>query len=219
MSTKHLVRFPVFAIAAATMTGLAVLSLTARVRAESGAQRTVVYKVNGAFAEASWFDSSNPDDLITGFTRLDTTGAVGQPYVFSYVFTDRLGTFINFGTGPIPAASVRIMGASVDSGQMQASVNVDTCQLDPSVFRTEGPCGTIHLNWNQFPGAIFTRQGTTSEVLYLAAINFVKLQGTAQECTATAQGAVIGQTLSGWANSQASIGFNREVNLTITLPH
>ncbi len=73
-------------------------------------------------------------------------------YVFAY---SMFGPFSGAGSGSIPASSVIVSGASVDTGKVTFALNVNTCGLDPSSFTTsQGSCGTFDITWVQIPASV-----------------------------------------------------------------
>ena len=180
---------------------------------QSSAQRTVTFTTNGVDAFAEWVDNNG----VSGFVEIVANGSAARPsYFLFYSLLGPTNSFYYDGAGNIPAASVQAVGYSVHAGDIAASVNVDTCQLDPSVFGTfSGPCGTINVSWKQVPGFVMTTHGSTD---VQSGTMTKKTQGTYELASATVQGSVLGSLLTNSFVSFSNVGFTRQATVTLNLP-
>jgi hypothetical protein len=201
---------------------LCFLALMAMLGQTQAAGRNITFTTNGVTTYGTWFDVTDPANSVFGQIQLFTSGSAAQPsyQLFYYVFSNVL---FNSGFGPIPAASVKLTGGSVASGKMVVNLNVDTCQLDPSVFSTfSGSCGVINGTWAEVPGrnptgVTVTTNGTTDTI---SGTITQHISGTTQYASAIAQGNVIGSVLAPAPSvaSTANIGLARTVNVIIYAP-
>jgi hypothetical protein len=183
--------------------------------------RTIAFHTDGVSAFDNWIDLSNPADPVTGFIQFFATGTAARPaYQLFYFVSDANLTFSNSGEGPIPGSSVKFSGGSVNSGKMVVSLDVDTCQLDPTLFFTfSGPCGIIKATWTEIPsrsssGFTFITRGTTE---IIAGPMVQHMSGTFEEANALAQGTVIGSEMTTTAFG-TSIALTHEVTVTTQFP-
>jgi hypothetical protein len=175
--------------------------------------RTTSFHTNGVTGSDNWVDMSNPADPIFGLVELFPTAG---GYQVLYQVNDANFTFFDFGQGPIPSSAVKFSGGSVTSGKMVISVDVNTCQLDPTVFlTTNGPCGIINVTWTEVPGHSPT--GFTSTIRGSRDITTgtmsQHLAGTMENAVAVAEGTVIG-TPTAPTTIDVFIGVSHEVTVT-----
>jgi hypothetical protein len=185
------------------------------------AGRTTTFTTDGATAYDNWIDLTNLDDPVVGFIQLNAIGSAAQPaYELFYNVNDFNFTFGNAGQGLIPGASVKFSGGSVTSGKMVVSLNVNTCNIDPTAFTTIfGTCGIISVTWTEVPGKGSTGFTTTmhgSQDIVSGSITR-HISGTIENANALAQGTLIGSALSATTFS-VSVGLNRQVTVTTQSP-
>ena len=122
--------------------GAAVLS-SIPVQAQAGGSSVVTHAV----VPVVGFFNSDFSELIEVEVITTHSG-----YLLNYNVIDFGGGFSAGGSGLIPASSFTVSTGSVNSGNMTAALNVDTCNL--TLTSSYGPCGVININWVEMPAAV-----------------------------------------------------------------
>jgi hypothetical protein len=184
------------------------------------AGRTITFTSDGVTAFDQWIDLSNPADYVFGGVWFYSTGSAAQPaYQLLYEINDSTGNFFYLGQGSIPASSVTFSGGAITNGKMIVSIDVDTCQLDPTAFSYYGPCGIVKATWTEVPGHSptgFTSVFRGSHDIYSGSMT-QHISGTVEQAVAVAQGTVLGFALTP-TTYQVYVGLTRQVTVTTQLP-
>ncbi|HET6179059.1 MAG TPA: hypothetical protein VFE61_19170 [Candidatus Sulfotelmatobacter sp.] len=133
-------------------------------------------------------------DFNVGELTFINVNRVGQSYVFAY---QMFGPFSGAGSGPIPASSVHVSGSSVSAGNVTFTLNVNTCNLDPSSYTTsQGTCGIFDISWIQMPASV-GGSTTTSGTIHETAPGggTTTINGHTETFTAQLSGTAIGYAL------------------------
>ena len=138
---------------------------------------------------------------------------IANNYMFSY---QMFGPFSGSGFGPIPASSINVSGSSVNAGNVTFALNVNTCDLDPASFTTQGACGTFNVSWIQIPASVggSTVTSGTNQVTTPVGTTIIKTitNGHTETFSAQLTGTALGYALPGCCGALEEL-----TNATVTI--
>ncbi len=202
---------------------LCLAMLTDVPRPAQAAPTSISVTANGVGANVSFFDFTNPADVVIVEVFLIPLGEQALPapnYFMFYEIFDQQGLVNDFGGGFLPGSDVSISGGSPTAGKTIVKLNVDTCGLPTTgqfAFTTfSGPCGVFDITWTEvavFEFGLSSFRGTTT---FTFPGGKMVEDGTTVSRDASVTGSALGFFSS--PNSFGSISQSSNVVVTFTAP-